>query len=68
MYPDVDPDATVVTGAFPAPGVNNILWGTGRSAGAGGRVRLSGAAKPHPDGVTFTLNCIFIIDLDGPAR
>lgn len=60
--PDVDPNVTVVTGAFPAPGVNNILSGTGRFAGRQGRARLSGAAYPREDG-SATLNCIFIIDL-----
>jgi len=66
--PDVDPNVTVMTGAFPAPGTNNILSGTGRFAGARGRSRLSGAARIHPDGVTVTLNCIFVIDLDGPRQ
>ncbi len=66
--PDVDPNVTLVTGTFPAPGVNNIVSGTGRFAGARGRVRLSGAARPHPDGVTVTFNCIFIIDLYGPRE
>lgn len=68
MNPDVDPDVTVITGAFPAPGVNNILSGTGRFAGARGRVRLSGAVRIHPDGVTVTFNCIFTIDLYGPRQ
>jgi len=66
MYPDVDPNVTVITGAFPAPGVNNILSGTGRFAAARGRVRLSGAVRPHPDGITLTFNCILVIDLYGP--
>ena len=66
--PDVDPDVTVITGAFPAPGTNNILSGTGRFAGARGRVRLSGAVRIHPDGATVTFSCIFTIDLDKPHQ
>jgi hypothetical protein len=68
MNPDVDPNVTVITGAFPAPGTNNILSGTGRFAGARGRARLSGAVRIHPDGVTVTFSCIFIIDLDKPRQ
>lgn len=64
--PDVDPDVTLVTGAFPAPGSNNILSGTQRFAGARGRVRFSGAVRVHPDGATVTFSCIFIINLYGP--
>ncbi len=59
---DVDPKVQLVTGAFPAPGVNNVLSGTGRFKNAMGRVRLSGAAGDNPDGTT-TLNCIFVIEL-----
>lgn len=66
--PDVDPNVTLITGAFPAPETNNILSGTGRFAGARGRARLSGAVKVHPDGVTVTFNCIYIIDLYGPRQ
>jgi hypothetical protein len=66
---DVDPNVTVITGAFPAPGTNNILSGTRRFAGARGRVRLSGAVRPHPpDGLTTTFSCIFIIDLYRPSE
>jgi hypothetical protein len=60
--PDVDSNVTFITGAFPAAGVNNILSGTGRFAGAQGRVRLSGAFTADDAGKA-TLNCIFIIDL-----
>lgn len=60
--PDVDSDVTLVTGAFPAPGTNNIIYGTGQFSGATGHVRLSGAARDHGNG-TATLDCIFIIDL-----
>ena len=53
MCPDVGPDVTVVTGAFPAPGVNNILWGTGRlralvgAFGCWGRKTSSGWRDLH---------------------
>jgi hypothetical protein len=65
---DVDPNVTVMTGAFPAPGVNNLLSGTGRFAAARERARLSGAVRIHPDGMTATLSCIFVIDLYGPGQ
>jgi hypothetical protein len=63
---DVDPNVTMVTGAFPAPGTNNILSGTRAFEGARGRVRFSGAVRIHPDGVTVTFSCIFVINLYGP--
>ena len=63
--PDVNPDVTMVTGAFPAPGTNNILSGTHAFARARGQVRFSGAVRIHPDNVTVTFSCIFIISLDG---
>ena len=61
--PDIDPNVGLVTGYFPAPDANNIIAGSGRFAGATGRMRLSGAALDYGDG-TANLNCIFIIDLD----
>jgi hypothetical protein len=64
--PDVDPNVTMVTGAFPAPGTNNILSGTRAFTGARGHVRFSGAVRVHPDGLTVTFSCIFIINLYGP--
>lgn len=65
---DVDPDVTMVTGAFPAPGMNNILSGTRAFARARGRVRFSGAVRIHSDGLTVTFSCIFIINLYGPGE
>jgi hypothetical protein len=66
--PDVNPDVTMVTGAFPAPGSNNILSGTRRFEGARGRVLFSGAVRIHPDGNTVTFSCIFLIDLERPGN
>jgi hypothetical protein len=66
INPDVDPNVTLVTGAFPAPDSNNVLSGTHEFAKARGRVRFSGAVRIHPDNVTVTFSCIFIIDLDRP--
>jgi hypothetical protein len=65
---DVDPNMTMVTGAFPAPGMNNILSGTQAFARARGHVRFSGAVRIHPDGLTVTFSCIFIINLYGPGE
>ena len=60
------PGFTHTTGAHPG-GVNNVLSGTERFAGATGGVRLSGlvAMAPQPDGsLQITFDCVFIINLD----
>ncbi len=58
------PDITHIVGDIPAMGTNSIVGGTGRFAGATGRVRLSGAVNmiDFPGAIGF--DCIFIIDLD----
>lgn len=62
LNPDVDPTKIELTGYFPAPGTSNVVGGTGRFANVEGQIRMSGAARANEDG-TFTIDCIFIIDL-----
>ncbi len=62
LNPDVDPTKIELTGYFPAPGTSNVVGGTKRFANVEGQVRMSGAARANEDG-TFTIDCIFIIDL-----
>ena len=56
---------THLTGSFPDPLGNDIVWGSGAYAGATGHVRLSGGVdmSDAANGVVV-FDCVFVIDLD----
>ncbi len=58
------PLMTHITGGIPAPGDNQILYGTGKFKNAKGAVRLSGAVNMSNFGNNeIIFDCIFVINL-----
>lgn len=56
---------THLTGSFPDPAGNDIVFGTGAYANATGQVRLSGGVDMSNFGNgEIGFNCLFVIDLD----
>ena len=61
------PNVTHITGSVAKPGVNSVLSGTKRYVDATGQYRVSGAVNLGTPGSEF-FNCLFILDLDLPAK
>ncbi|MGQ0577140.1 MAG: hypothetical protein ACT4RN_23495 [Pseudonocardia sp.] len=64
VSPDPARPGWVLNGAFPAPGEQTIVGGTGAYEGATGQARLSGANDARGFPLSLTGDDIFVIELD----